>query len=82
MKAVHFEDYVIAYCPACQTGGRALKDAGSPAAAMIAAQRRRGLSGTTGVRLSVAMRSAQHGGAQGRHPRWPPEFPLPVYGAS
>lgn len=26
MKAVHFEDYVIAYCPACQTGGRALKD--------------------------------------------------------
>ena len=26
MKAVHFEDYVIAYCPACQTAGRALKD--------------------------------------------------------
>jgi len=26
MKAVHFEDYVIAYCPRCQTGGRALKD--------------------------------------------------------
>ncbi len=26
LKAVHFEDYVIAYCPACQTGGRALKD--------------------------------------------------------
>ncbi len=23
---VHFEDYVIAYCPACQTGGRELKD--------------------------------------------------------
>jgi formamidopyrimidine-DNA glycosylase len=26
LKAVHFEDYVIAYCPACQTGGRVLKD--------------------------------------------------------
>ncbi len=26
LKAVHFEDYVIAYCPHCQTGGRALKD--------------------------------------------------------
>jgi formamidopyrimidine-DNA glycosylase len=26
MKAVHFEDYVIAYCPTCQTGGRTLKD--------------------------------------------------------
>lgn len=26
LLAVHFEDYVIAYCPACQTGGRTLKD--------------------------------------------------------
>jgi formamidopyrimidine-DNA glycosylase len=26
LKAVHFEDYVIAYCPSCQTGGRVLKD--------------------------------------------------------
>jgi formamidopyrimidine-DNA glycosylase len=26
LKAVHFEDYVIAYCPTCQTEGRALKD--------------------------------------------------------
>ncbi|MGH2854781.1 MAG: DNA-formamidopyrimidine glycosylase family protein [Solirubrobacteraceae bacterium] len=26
LRAVHFEDYVIAYCPACQTEGRALKD--------------------------------------------------------
>ncbi len=26
LQAVHFEDYVIAYCPACQTDGRALKD--------------------------------------------------------
>ena len=26
LAAVHFEDYVIAYCPACQTGGRVLKD--------------------------------------------------------
>jgi formamidopyrimidine-DNA glycosylase len=26
LRAVHFEDYVIAYCPACQTGGRTLKD--------------------------------------------------------
>jgi formamidopyrimidine-DNA glycosylase len=26
LRAVHFEDYVIAYCPACQTGGRILKD--------------------------------------------------------
>jgi formamidopyrimidine-DNA glycosylase len=26
LEAVHFEDYVIAYCPACQTEGRALKD--------------------------------------------------------
>ena len=26
LQAVHFEDYVIAYCPACQTGGRVLKD--------------------------------------------------------
>jgi formamidopyrimidine-DNA glycosylase len=26
LKAVHFEDYVIAYCPSCQTGGRILKD--------------------------------------------------------
>ena len=26
LEAVHFEDYVIAYCPACQTGSRVLKD--------------------------------------------------------
>jgi formamidopyrimidine-DNA glycosylase len=26
LEAVHFEDYVIAYCPDCQTGGRVLKD--------------------------------------------------------
>ncbi len=26
LEAVHFEDYVIAYCPTCQTGGRTLKD--------------------------------------------------------
>jgi formamidopyrimidine-DNA glycosylase len=26
LKAVHFEDYVIAYCPTCQTDGRVLKD--------------------------------------------------------
>ena len=26
LEAVHFEDYVIAYCPLCQTGGRTLKD--------------------------------------------------------
>jgi formamidopyrimidine-DNA glycosylase len=26
LKAVHFEDYVIAYCPVCQTEGRELKD--------------------------------------------------------
>jgi formamidopyrimidine-DNA glycosylase len=26
LEAVHFEDYVIAYCPACQTAGRTLKD--------------------------------------------------------
>jgi formamidopyrimidine-DNA glycosylase len=26
LKAVHFEDYVIAYCPDCQTQGRVLKD--------------------------------------------------------
>jgi formamidopyrimidine-DNA glycosylase len=26
LKAVHFEDYVIAYCPQCQTDGRVLKD--------------------------------------------------------
>jgi formamidopyrimidine-DNA glycosylase len=26
LRAVHFEDYVIAYCPTCQTGGRILKD--------------------------------------------------------
>jgi formamidopyrimidine-DNA glycosylase len=26
LRAVHFEDYVIAYCPACQTAGRVLKD--------------------------------------------------------
>jgi len=26
LLAVHFEQHVIAYCPACQTGGRALKD--------------------------------------------------------
>ena len=26
LKAVHFEDYVIAYCPRCQTEGRVLKD--------------------------------------------------------
>ncbi|HUB36979.1 MAG TPA: DNA-formamidopyrimidine glycosylase family protein [Solirubrobacteraceae bacterium] len=26
LRAVHFEDYTIAYCPACQTGGRVLKD--------------------------------------------------------
>jgi formamidopyrimidine-DNA glycosylase len=26
LLAVHYEDYTIAYCPACQTGGRPLKD--------------------------------------------------------
>jgi formamidopyrimidine-DNA glycosylase len=26
LQAVHFEDYVIAYCPACQTDNRVLKD--------------------------------------------------------
>jgi formamidopyrimidine-DNA glycosylase len=26
LRSVHFEDYVIAYCPACQTEGRILKD--------------------------------------------------------
>jgi formamidopyrimidine-DNA glycosylase len=26
LAAVHFEDYVIAYCPSCQTEGRVLKD--------------------------------------------------------
>ncbi len=26
LRAVYFEDYVIAYCPACQTDGRVLKD--------------------------------------------------------
>jgi len=26
LRAVHFEDYVVAYCPACQTDGRVLKD--------------------------------------------------------
>jgi formamidopyrimidine-DNA glycosylase len=26
LKSVHFEDYTIAYCPACQTEGRVLKD--------------------------------------------------------
>jgi formamidopyrimidine-DNA glycosylase len=26
LQAVHFEDYVIAYCPICQTDGRTLKD--------------------------------------------------------
>ena len=26
LEAVHFEDYVIAYCPDCQTEGRELKD--------------------------------------------------------
>jgi formamidopyrimidine-DNA glycosylase len=26
VKSVHFEDYVIAYCPVCQTDGRVLKD--------------------------------------------------------
>jgi formamidopyrimidine-DNA glycosylase len=26
LRAVHFEDYIVAYCPACQTGGRVLKD--------------------------------------------------------
>ena len=26
LEAVHFEDYVIAYCPSCQTDGRTLKD--------------------------------------------------------
>jgi formamidopyrimidine-DNA glycosylase len=26
LEAVHFEDYVIAYCPACQTDGKVLKD--------------------------------------------------------
>jgi formamidopyrimidine-DNA glycosylase len=26
LRAVHFEDYVIAYCPTDQTEGRVLKD--------------------------------------------------------
>jgi formamidopyrimidine-DNA glycosylase len=26
LRAVHFEDYIIAYCSQCQTGGRVLKD--------------------------------------------------------
>jgi formamidopyrimidine-DNA glycosylase len=26
LEAVFFEDYVMTYCPQCQTGGRILKD--------------------------------------------------------
>jgi formamidopyrimidine-DNA glycosylase len=26
LEAVHYEDYVMTYCPACQTGGKSLKD--------------------------------------------------------
>jgi len=26
LAAVHYEDYVMCYCPQCQTGGRVLKD--------------------------------------------------------
>jgi formamidopyrimidine-DNA glycosylase len=26
LEAVHYEDYVMTYCPSCQTGGRLLKD--------------------------------------------------------
>jgi formamidopyrimidine-DNA glycosylase len=26
LEAVHYEDYVMSYCPSCQTGGRVLKD--------------------------------------------------------
>ena len=26
LEAVHYEDYVMSYCPTCQTGGRVLKD--------------------------------------------------------
>ena len=26
IEAVHYEDYVLCYCPAEQTGGRVLKD--------------------------------------------------------
>jgi formamidopyrimidine-DNA glycosylase len=26
LQAVHFEDYIIAYCPHCQTDDRVLKD--------------------------------------------------------
>jgi formamidopyrimidine-DNA glycosylase len=26
LQAVHFEDYIVAYCPECQTAGRTLKD--------------------------------------------------------
>jgi formamidopyrimidine-DNA glycosylase len=26
LEAVHYEDYVMSYCPACQTGGKVLKD--------------------------------------------------------
>jgi formamidopyrimidine-DNA glycosylase len=26
LRAVYFEDYVIAYCPSCQTEGKLLKD--------------------------------------------------------
>ena len=26
LQAVHYEDYVMTYCPACQTEGRVLKD--------------------------------------------------------
>ena len=26
LEAVHYEDYVMCYCPACQTEGRVLKD--------------------------------------------------------
>jgi formamidopyrimidine-DNA glycosylase len=26
LEAVHYEDYVMTYCPACQTGGKPLKD--------------------------------------------------------
>src|SRR4029077_17020570 len=76
LKSVHFEDYVIAYCPACQTDGRTLKDRrlsrllrGAAAASGTPGASASPEVGCRHVAWSSSKGVARHEQVQGWHPR-------------